>query len=197
MKRATKGKAAAGNRPLAAHAGDDTLDWVERVVVGLNLCPFAAPVLDGNTLDVVVSDASDDESLLADLDSELTRLCRISARELETTLLVFTHALGEFDAFLEFADIANALLASRGLDGIVQLASFHPRYVFAGSDPADPTNATNRSPWPMLHLLREDSVAMAIASHPDTAMIPEANKRKLAAMDAAQLRMLVTGQPDT
>jgi uncharacterized protein len=165
----------AGDRALA-----ETRAWVERAVIGLHLCPFArAPQVKGQVR-YVASAASDADGLLADLAAELNRLAAEPAERVETTLLVHPHVLSDFADHNEFLSVAEAALEALDLDGVIQIASFHPHYQFAGSAPGDIANATNRSPYPTLHLLREESIERALASfaHPET--IYEAN---IAAME--------------
>ena len=164
-----------------------TRAWVESVVIGLDLCPFAGPVLEQGRVRFVESVADDPEALLEDLDSELARLLRTPVVELETTLLIHPRVLGDFADFNDFLDPAEALLRERGCEGVVQLASFHPDYFFAGSTADDAANWTNRSPHPMLHLLREQSVADAIAAFGDASAIPERNVERLRALPAGEM----------
>ncbi|MEO0345959.1 MAG: DUF1415 domain-containing protein [Pseudomonadota bacterium] len=171
-------------------ATDRTEQWLKRVVVGLGLCPFAAPVLADGRLEILVSDAADADTLTADLDHALQRLASTPASQLETTLVVAEHLLGEFDAFNEYLDIADALIEARGLTGVVQLATFHPDYVFADAEADDPANATNRAPYPTLHLLREARVEQAIAKHGNTEAIPVRNARLLRSMTPERWRSL-------
>lgn len=171
-------------------AADDTLAWLESAVVGLNLCPFAAPVLSHGLLDIVVSDAGEPNRLVADLDAALRRLNGQPANELETTLLVVTDMLQRFDDFNDFLDVADALLDARGLVGTIQIASFHPDYVFDGVADDDPGNWTNRAPWPTLHLLREQSVAEAAEQHPDVSAIPQQNRLRLQQLDDTRRRSI-------
>lgn len=153
--------------------------WVERAVVGLNLCPFARAPLVRGRLRLALSGARDEDALLADLDAELTLLRETDAGTLETTLLVHPHVLGAFDAYNAFLDVADLAVRMQGLEGAVQVASFHPDYRFAGS-PADAVeNHTNRSPYPILHLLRESSIDAAVAAVPDTDAIYRRNIRTL------------------
>ncbi|MEO6410183.1 MAG: DUF1415 domain-containing protein [Burkholderiaceae bacterium] len=159
----------------------ETRAWLERAVIGLNLCPFAkAPHAKGQ-IRFVLSRAADDEGLLADLQSELETLIEADPARIETTLLVHPLLLADFDAFNDFLDPAEALLEAMELVGVVQLASFHPRFRFEGTEADDLSNATNRSPYPTLHLLREASVERAVEAFPDPAAIFEAN---LATLDA-------------
>ena len=155
--------------------------WVERAVVGLNLCPFAkAPHAKGQ-IRYVLSAAADAPQLLADLQRELETLAEADPALIETTLLVHPGVLADFGDFNDFLDPAEALLEAMGLDGILQIASFHPDYRFEGSAPDAIGNATNRSPHPTLHLLREASIERAVEAFPDPAAIFEAN---LATLDA-------------
>ncbi|MDQ6638514.1 MAG: DUF1415 domain-containing protein [Pseudomonadota bacterium] len=153
----------------------ETRAWVERAVIGLQLCPFAkAPQVRGQVR-FVVSAASDAEALLGDLVDELNRLAAAPPERVETTLLIHPRVLADFEDHNDFLEIAEAALVALDLEGVIQIASFHPRYRFAGSAPDDIANATNRSPHPTLHLLREDSVERALASFADPAAIFEAN----------------------
>ena len=152
-----------------------TREWLERAVIGLNLCPFAkAPHAKGQVR-YVVSDATRAEDLLADLLGELQRLADADPGEIETTLLIHPHVLGDFLDYNDFLDIADAALQALHLDGVLQVASFHPDYRFAGTGADDIANATNRSPYPTLHLLREASIDRAVAAFPDAARIYEHN----------------------
>lgn len=160
--------------PLAA-----TQRWVERAVIGLNLCPFAKAVHAKGQVRYALSDADTRDALLLELGEELLRLRDTPAAELDTTLLVHPRVLQDFPDYNDFLDAADALVAELGLEGIVQVASFHPRYRFAGTTDDDIGNCTNRSPHPMLHLLREDSVERAVAAYPDPDAIVERNQDTL------------------
>jgi len=149
--------------------------WLERAVIGLDLCPFAKAVHVRDQIRYVVSDAETAEALLADLTVELQALSEADPAVVETTLLIHPRVLGDFLEYNDFLGAANAAVAGLGLAGEIQIASFHPRYRFAGSGPNDIENYTNRSPYPMLHLLREASVERAVAAFPDTARIYEKN----------------------
>jgi hypothetical protein len=152
-----------------------TRAWVDRAVIGLNLCPFAkAPQLRGRVR-YVVSHASDPEALLACLIDELNLLTKASDLSIETTLLIHPQVLTDFADYNDFLGLAEGAVRTSGLEGVVQVASFHPQYRFAGSAPDDVSNATNRSPYPTLHLLREDSVERAVAAFPQTETIFQAN----------------------
>ncbi len=164
--------------------------WLDRVVIGLNLCPFAArPVLAGRVR-VVVSAATTDLDLLTDLQLELTRLDETPVAQLETTLIVVPEMLADFLDYNDFLDRADELLERFEWDGIYQVASFHPQYQFADTAPDDPENLSNRSPYPLLHLLREDSVEAAVDGHPDVDGIPAANIRRLRELTPEQRRAL-------
>lgn len=153
----------------------ETRAWVERAVIGLQLCPFAkAPQVKGQVR-YVVSEASDAESLLSGLVDELKLLAATPSDRIETTLLVHPRVLTDFEDHNDFLEIAEAALAALDLEGVIQIASFHPHYRFAGSEPDDIANATNRSPYPTLHLLREDSIERALATFADPDSIFEAN----------------------
>jgi hypothetical protein len=152
-----------------------TRAWLEKVVIGLNLCPFAREPFNARRIRFRESAARDEQTLLAHLAEELTRLRDADPKELETTLLIHPHVLGDFLAYNDFLDLADQALVELELDGVIQIASFHPAYRFEGTEPDDVTNGTNRSPYPMLHLLREDSVARAVESYPDADKIPERN----------------------
>jgi hypothetical protein len=153
----------------------ETRAWVERAVIGLNLCPFAkAPQVKGQVR-YVLCDAVEPQALLANLVDELKRLASTDAGDIETTLLVHPQVLTDFVDYNDFLDAAEGAVAMLELDGVLQVASFHPQYRFAGSGADDIDNATNRSPYPTLHLLREASVARAVAAFPDPDAIVEAN----------------------
>ena len=153
----------------------DTRRWLERAVIGLNLCPFAKGVVAREQLRWVVSAATSPEALAQDLAAELLRLADAEPDALDTTLLVHPQVLQDFDDYNDFLDVAEALLVELGLDGTLQVGSFHPDYRFADSESADVDNCSNRAPYPTLHLLREDSIARAVASFPDAAQIYERN----------------------
>ena len=159
-----------GDDPIAA-----TRRWLERAVIGLNLCPFAKAVLAKQQVRFVLSDASTPEALLAQLGEELVLLRDTPVEQVDTTLLVHPQVLGDFLDYNDFLDQADALVEALDLEGMLQVASFHPHYQFAGSGPDDVENFTNRSPHPTLHLLREDSVARAVDAFPDPDAIVERN----------------------
>ncbi len=158
----------------------DTRDWVVKAVIGLNLCPFAKAVHVNERIRYVVSDATEPEALLKDLARELLALNRADPEDVDTTLLIHPGVLTDFLDFNDFLDAADALVEELKLDGVLQIADFHPDYQFDGSDPEDIANYSNRSPYPTLHLLREESIERAVESMPDTASIYENNLDTLA-----------------
>jgi len=149
--------------------------WLERAVIGLNLCPFAKAVHVKRQVHFAVSDAADPKDLLDDLAAELEALMQAAPEARETTLLMAPHCLADFLDFNDFLGRGEKLIARRGLEGTVQLASFHPHYQFAGSEAEDIGNFTNRSPYPTLHLLREASIDRAVQAYPDPEEIYQAN----------------------
>ena len=157
--------------PDEAQVVADTRLWLERAVIGLNLCPFARAEYVRHRIAFRVSEASTTDVLLADLESALQELVQAEPSTIETTLLIHPRVLEDFLDYNEFLGEAEALLAQMGLEGVVQIASFHPRYRFGGEDPADMSHFTNRSPHPMLHLLREASVERAVRSGEDAETI--------------------------
>ena len=153
----------------------ETRAWVDRAVIGLNLCPFAkAPQIKG-LVRYVASSATDPAALLADLISELERLAESPPTQLETTLLIHPGVLADFADYNDFLEIADSTLDELDLDGILQVASFHPDYQFEGTDADDVGNATNRSPYPTLHLIREESIDRAVEAFPEAETIYETN----------------------
>ena len=147
----------------------ETRAWVERAVIGLNLCPFAKAVWSRNQIRYVVSDATGADDLLGRLREELDLLAGADSAQVETTLLIHPCVLTNFVDFNDFLGVADAMLETLGYAGVLQVASFHPQYRFRGTTADDVANATNRSPYPTLHLLREESVDRAVAASPDAA----------------------------
>jgi len=162
-----------------------TQAWVERAVIGLNLCPFAKAVQVKGLIRYTCSDARDTAALRDELRTELQRLAYTPMEQLETTLLVHPGVLQDFLDYNDFLAEADALLDDMGLEGTLQIASFHPQYRFAGTRANDIDNATNRSPHPTLHLLREASIERAVAAFPEAEAIYEANQRTLRALGPA------------
>ncbi|MEO8315116.1 MAG: DUF1415 domain-containing protein [Pseudomonadota bacterium] len=176
--------------PSQQQALAETRAWVDHTVIGLNLCPFAKAVQAKNQIRYVVSEATSVEALLAELCSEMDQLVATDAAVTDTTLLIHPQVLNEFLDFNDFLGAADEALEQLGYEGVLQVASFHPQFQFSGTAVDDVTNATNRSPYPTLHLLREDSVDRAVAVFPDAETIYEKNIATLEALGAAGLAAL-------
>lgn len=162
---------------------------METVVIDLNLCPFAKRELVNNRVRFSVTDATTEEALLMAQAAELQLLERNPG--VETTLLIHPQVLQDFSDYNQFLAYADALLVKMELEGIYQIAGFHPHYQFAGTSPEDVENYTNRSPYPLLHIIREDSLEKAIASHPDAKAIPTRNIELMKNMGLERLRTLL------
>lgn len=160
----------------------DTVRWLEKAVIGLNLCPFAKSVHVKGQIHYVVSQASDAEGVAMDLHRELEALAESSPEKRDTTLLILPQALQTFLDFNDFTELADELVEELDLGGILQVASFHPLFQFEGTDVDDVTNCTNRAPYPILHLLREDSIDKAVDAFPEAEMIYEHNMQVLSEM---------------
>jgi uncharacterized protein len=152
-----------------------TRHWLEKAVIGLNLCPFAKAVYVKNQVRLVVSKARHADDLLEELDRELDLLVATPALDIDTTLLIHPTLFEDFLDVNDFLEVAEGVVDEHELEGVVQLASFHPRFQFDGTEPDDIGNYTNRAPFAMLHLLREESVAKAVAAFPDAESIFEQN----------------------
>jgi uncharacterized protein len=157
----------------------DTRAWLERAVIGLNLCPFAKSVHVKGQVHYAVSHATTWQDLLQDLITELKNLVATDAKERDTTLLIAPDCLPDFLDYNDFLFEADRALVDLELDGVLQIASLHPRYQFAGTREDDITNFTNRSPYPTLHLLREDSIDRAVAAFPNPESIFEVNMQTM------------------
>jgi len=168
-----------------------TQAWLEKAVIGLNLCPFAKAVHVKQQIRWVQSEARDTEALLADLVTELQTLAAADADLIDTTVLVHPQVLGDFADYNDFLDLADAALVALELDGVLQIASLHPDYQFADTAIDDIGNFSNRSPYPTLHLLREDSVDRAVAAVPDAEHIYERNIETLEALGHAGWQRLM------
>lgn len=173
----------------------DTRRWVEKAVIGLNLCPFAKAVVAKQQVRMVLSDATTPEALLEQLGEELLLLRDTPAEQIDTTLLVHPDVLQDFLDYNDFLENADALVESLDLEGVLQVASFHPDYQFADSAPDDIENHTNRSPFPTLHLLREDSIDRAVAAYPDPDVIVQRNIDTLQALGHEGWRRVMAGDP--
>ena len=172
----------------------DTRKWLERAVIGLNLCPFAKAVHVKNRVHYAVSDAAEPSQLLAELAREVDAMLGVDAVARETTLLIVPGCLGDFLDFNDFLAQAHTLIRKRGLEGVIQLASFHPDYQFAGTEAGDVTNFTNRSPYPTLHLLREASIERAVQAFPQPEAIYETNMETLRRVGAEGWAALDVGR---
>jgi uncharacterized protein len=171
----------------------DTRNWLERAVIGLNLCPFAKAVHVKEQVHYAVSAATAPRELLDDLARELDALVASDPATRETTLLIAPGCLQDFLEFNGFLASADRLIRKRGLEGVIQLASFHPDYRFEGTEAGDVTNCTNRAPYPTLHLLREDSIARAVEAFPQAEAIYEANMETLRRLGPEGWAALVVG----
>ncbi len=156
-----------------------TRNWLEKAVIGLNLCPFAKAVYVKQQVRFVLSDATTPEALVEQLAEELVLLRDTPAEQIDTTLIIHPDVLTDFLDYNDFLENADAAVEALDLQGILQVASFHPQYQFAGAAPEDVSNYTNRAPYPTLHLLREDSVERAVAAFPDPDVIVERNIQTL------------------
>jgi len=168
--------------------------WVEDLIIELNLCPFAKREMVTKRVRFIVTDATTEEQLLAALSTELTHLNK--NEDVETTLLIHPGVAKDFLDYNQFLDRADQLLVQMQLEGIYQVASFHPDYQFAGTEKDDAENYTNRSPYPLLHLLREASLEQAIDNYPDVEKIPLRNIEKMKSMGSPTLRALVEACSD-
>jgi hypothetical protein len=169
-----------------------TRAWLADVVVGLNLCPFARPVLGSDALRIEVSQASDPEGIARALVNEIAVIQNASEADVATTLVVFPNALAEFETYLEFLDNAELLLQEMNLRGVLQLASFHPDYQFAG-EPIDATSHfTNRAPFPIIHILREAMVTRALEGFPNPEEIPKRNILTLEGLGHERIQAMLT-----
>ncbi len=167
-----------------------TRHWLEKAVIGLNLCPFAKAVYVKNQVRLVVSHARHADDLLEELDRELDLLVATPAEEIDTTLLIHATLFDDFLDFNDFLEVAEGVVDEHGLEGVVQLASFHPKFQFDGTEPDDIGNYTNRAPFAMLHLLREDSVERAVEAFPEADAIFERNIQTLQKLGVAGWRDL-------
>jgi hypothetical protein len=167
---------------IEAQVVADTQAWLDKAVIGLNLCPFAKAVVAKQQVRRVVCMDSEPEQVLQMLQQEMQLLVDTDAAVLDTTLLIAPHLLPDFLDFNEFLFDCDSVLLSMELEGVLQIADFHPRYQFAGTQPDDISNFTNRAPYPTLHLLREESIDKAVAAYPDASLIYERNVEVLEAL---------------
>lgn len=180
----------AADNKTPATPGAATRQWLEDVVIGLNLCPFAHKPHRLGLVDIVECAEEKGEAILEALHDQMLRLEQTPATGLETIVMVLTRALTDFYDYNEFLDYVDALLEQQGWEGVFQVASFHPDYQFAGTGPDDASNLTNRAPYPLLHILREDSLERALEQFPDSDQIPETNMARVGALSEAEKRQL-------
>lgn len=154
---------------------NDVNQWLDKVVIGLNLCPFAARPYQQKQIRFTISQCETDACLLEELQNELNLLAETKAEKIETTLLIAPNMLQDFYDYNDFLDLVDALIEDSGWEGVFQVATFHPNYQFGGTQPEDAENLTNRAPYPILHLLREASLEKAIEHYPNPELIPEHN----------------------
>lgn len=154
---------------------EQTGKWLEDWVIRLNLCPFAKYPYENNQVRIVSTESTDEDAIFSFVLKELDYLYQADPKEIETTLTVIENGLGSFNDYLDFLGLLEQVIAKTGLEGVIQLASFHPDYCFEGEAEDDPANLTNRSPFPMFHLIREASLEKALENYPDPESIPERN----------------------
>lgn len=171
-------------------SSEHTQAWLKNVIIHYNICPFAREVVEKNTVHYCVDEAQAIDKNLEKLINEAQRLD--SDDSIETTLLIYAGAFADFDDFLDYLALANDLLAAQGYEGVYQLASFHPDYCFEGADATDAANYTNRSPYPMLHLIREASIEKALKFFPNPEDIPQHNIELTRQLGLAKMQALLT-----
>ncbi|MFM7331297.1 MAG: DUF1415 domain-containing protein [Brachymonas sp.] len=164
--------------------------WLEKAVIGLNLCPFAKAVYVKNQVRLVVSKARHTDDLLEELDRELDLLAATPASEIDTTLLIHPTLFEDFLDFNDFLEVADNVIDEHELEGVIQLASFHPKFQFEGTEPDEISNYTNRAPFAILHLLREESVDRAVEAFPEAEAIFETNIETLEKLGLAGWKRL-------
>lgn len=164
--------------------------WLNQVVIGLNLCPFSSKPARENRVRFFVSSAQEDEGLLQDLQQEMELLDQKPASEIETTLVIVPHHLQDFIDYNQFLNWADQLLKRNRWVGVYQLATFHPDYCFADAEPDDAENLTNRAPYPILHIIREASLEMALDYFSNVDEIPEINKARVESLTAEEKQKL-------
>jgi len=173
---------------VTGHVEQHISRWLHEFVVGLNLCPFARPLLGAPNLRIAVCEATDSAALWRAFLGELDLLLHSTEQDIATTLLAFPNALQEFEDYLDLLDDAQDLLARSGLEGVVQLASFHPRYLFAGEAPDAASHYSNRAPYPIIHLLREAMLSRVLMDGADPDSIPDNNIATLTALGVEELQ---------
>ena len=176
--------------PTPEEVEADVRQWLEKAVIGLNFCPFAASVYHTGRVRFAVSSAETAVEVVDAAIEEVVDLVETPPEETSTTLVVVPNALADFRAFLDVAETVRAALSEAEVEGVLQVATFHPDYQFAGTEPDDLGNYTNRAPYPILHLLREDEVSEAVDNHPDPEGIPEQNIERLRQMGREEVEAL-------
>lgn len=164
--------------------------WLNDVVIGLNLCPFAAKPQRNKQIKIFVSEASQEEALLEDILLQLIELSNAEPETLETTLVVVPNMLDDFWDYNLFIDWVEGLIKQQDWDGIFQVATFHPDYCFGGAEPEDDENLTNRSPYPIFHLIREESMEKVLKHYPDPESIPDTNIARVSALSEEERKKL-------
>ncbi|MDO6705977.1 DUF1415 domain-containing protein [Photobacterium sp. 1_MG-2023] len=164
--------------------------WLDDVVIGLNLCPFAAKPRRNEQIRIAICETDSLDVLLENIQQEIQRLDNTPVCDLDTSLVVCPNLLQDFDEYNQFLDMVEALISQCGKDGVYQVASFHPDYYFFGTHPDDAENLTNRAPYPIFHLIREDSMEKVLAHYPDPEAIPEQNIEKMNALTKEEIRQL-------
>jgi hypothetical protein len=179
---------------ISAQIGDDSVEisvksWIEKVIVGLNFCPFAKKEIERNTVRYAIFPATQINDALSHLLEELALLDQL--QDIQTTLLIFPQGFADFANYLDMLEMANTLIGQGGYGGIYQLASFHPDYCFDGEEQNDPANYTNRSPYPILHILRESSIEAVLERYPQPESIPENNIAKARELGSSFIKTLL------
>ncbi|MFN1515462.1 DUF1415 domain-containing protein [Vibrio owensii] len=164
--------------------------WLNDVVIGLNLCPFAAKPQRNKQIKIFVSEASQEEALLEDILLQLIELSSTEPEKLETTLVVVPNMLQDFWDYNFFIDWVEGLIKQQDWEGIFQVATFHPDYCFGGAEPEDDENLTNRSPYPVFHLIREESMEKVLKHYPDPESIPDTNIARVSALSDEERQKL-------
>ncbi|WP_343290821.1 DUF1415 domain-containing protein [Vibrio harveyi] len=164
--------------------------WLNDVVIGLNLCPFAAKPQRNKQIKIFVSEASQEEALLEDILLQLIELSNTEPEKLETTLVVVPNMLQDFWDYNFFIDWVEGLIKQQDWEGIFQVATFHPDYCFGGAEPEDDENLTNRSPYPVFHLIREESMEKVLKHYPDPDSIPDTNIARVSALSEEERKKL-------
>ncbi|HDM8143214.1 TPA: DUF1415 family protein [Vibrio harveyi] len=164
--------------------------WLNDVVIGLNLCPFAAKPQRNKQIKIFVSEASQEEALLEDILLQLIELSNTEPEKLETTLVVVPNMLQDFWDYNFFIDWVEGLIKQQDWEGIFQVATFHPDYCFGGAEPEDDENLTNRSPYPVFHLIREESMEKVLKHYPDPESIPDTNIARVSTLSEEERKKL-------